>query len=451
MTMQEPVRESRKEPWAWLGLTTVVRYTVGGFLFGLTFPLATITLELMVRRLPLTLENALAVHASQPMHLVIDTAPLVLAVVGWLAGVRLRQTEATSAQLEERVATRTVELAANTARLQAVVEVSNFITAARDLDNLLRDVVNLIVEKFDFYHAQVFLLTDDGRFAALRASTGDTGRELLERGHRLEVASSSVIGHVTARGEPLIARATDSDTIHRRNELLPDTQAEMALPLRIGDRILGALDVQGVRPDAFTAEDIPVFQAMADQLAIAIENVRLLEEAQQNLRDIEALNRQLTGEAWRDFVAGRAATEPQGYRADERGVHEVTSERSDEKETTEGVTRLPIVVRGQTVGSLDVEPTDSETLDAEKQAILEAVAERVALALDNTRLAQQAQRTAQIQQMINVFSGKLQRAPDMQSILRLVATEVGEVLGASRTFVQLQTRNDKSAANGSSE
>jgi GAF domain-containing protein len=332
-----------------------------------------------------------------------------------------------------------------------VVEVSNFITAARDLDNLLRDVVNLIVEKFDFYHAQVFLLTDDGRFAALRASTGDTGRELLERGHRLEVASSSVIGHVTARGEPLIARATDSDTIHRRNELLPDTQAEMALPLRIGDHILGALDVQGVRPDAFTAEDIPVFQAMADQLAIAIENVRLLEEAQQNLRDIEALNRQLTGEAWRDFVAGRAATEPQGYRADERGVHEVTSERSDEKETTEGVTRLPIVVRGQTVGSLDVEPTDSETLDAEKQAILEAVAERVALALDNTRLAQQAQRTAQIQQMINVFSGKLQRAPDMQSILRLVATEVGEVLGASRTFVQLQTRNDKSAANGSSE
>lgn len=451
MTMQEDLRESRKEPWAWLGLTTVVRYTVGGFLFGLTFPLATITLELMVRRLPLTLENALAVHASQPMHLVIDTAPLVLAVVGWLAGVRLRQTEATSAQLEGRVAARTAELAANTARLQAVVEVSNFITGARDLDSLLRDVVNLIVEKFGFYHAQVFLLTDDRRFAALRASTGETGKKLLERGHRLEVASSSVIGHVTARGKPIIALATDSDSLHKRNELLPDTQAEMALPLKIGDRILGALDVQGVRPDSFTSEDIPVFQAMADQLAIAIENVRLLEDAQQNLRDIEALNRQLTGEAWRDFVAGRAATEPKGYRADGRGVHPVEDAPSDEEETAEGVTSLPIVVRGQTIGSLDVEPTEDEALDAETQAILGAVAERVALALDNTRLAQQAQRTAQVQQVLNVFSGKLQRAPDMQSILRLVATEVSEILGAPRSFAQLETRSDRRAANGSSE
>jgi GAF domain-containing protein len=434
-----------------LGLSTVGRYTVGGFLFGLMFPLGATTIDLFISGLPLTLENALAVQASQTLHLLIDTAPLLLAAAGWLAGVRQQHTEATSAKMEGRVAGRTAELAANTARLQAVIEVSSFVTRARDLDNLLRDVVNLIVEKFDFYHAQVFLLADEGRYAVLQASTGDAGRELLERGHRLEVASSSVIGHVTKRGEPLIALASDTDTIHRHNELLLDTQAEMALPLKIGDRVLGALDVQSVQSNAFTPDDIPVFQAMADQLAIAIENVRLLEEAQQNLNDIEALNRQLTGEAWRDYLAGRAATEPQGYRADERGVHAVDHPPSADEEAAEDVTSLPIVVRGQTIGLLDVESSEGETLDEDTQAILEAVAERVALALDNTRLAQQAQRTAQIQQMVNVFSEKLQRAPDIRSILRLVATEVGGVLGAPRSFAQLETRGDTGATSDSSE
>jgi GAF domain-containing protein len=300
-------------------------------------------------------------------------------------------------------------------------------------------VVNLIVERFDFYHAQVFLVEEGERFAVLRASAGEAGRELLARGHRLAVASQSVIGHVTARGEPVIA--LDTDTLHRRNELLPHTRSEMALPLRIGERLLGALDVQSVNPNAFAAEDIPVFQAMADQLAVAIDNVRLLEEARQNLRNIKALNRQLTGEAWRDFMAGRA-DEPLGYRADVHGLHPVDEAAASGGDAPEGATSLPLMVRGQAIGSLDVGSKEGEALDEELQAVLEAVAERVALALDNTRLSQQAQRTAQIQQLINVFSDKLQRAPDVRAVLRLVATEASRILGAPRGFVQLEPRGE---------
>jgi GAF domain-containing protein len=445
MTSEKLTREPGTEAWEGLGLSTVARYTIGGFLFGISFPLGATIIDMALRGLPPTIESARAVQAAQPLHLIIDTAPLVMAAAGWLAGVRQGRAEEVSAELEARVSERTAELAANTARLQAVAEVGGFITRARDMDSLLKDVVNLIVERFDFYHAQVFLIEETGHFAVLRASTGEAGQELLARGHRLAVASRSVIGDVTAHGEPVIALDTDADTVHRRNELLPHTRSEMALPLKIGERILGALDVQSVSADAFTAEDIPVFQTMADQLAVAIDNVRLFEEAQQNLRDIEALNRQLTGEAWRDFVAGHALDEPLGYHADERGLHPVDGTAASEGDMPEDMTSLPIVVRGQTIGSLDVGPKEGEALDEEMQAVLEAVAERVALALDNTRLSQQAQRTAQAQQLINVFSEKLQRAPDVRAILRLVAVEVSRIMGAPRGFTQLETRGETEA------
>jgi GAF domain-containing protein len=439
MSIDKPVRESQAEqPWAWLGLSTVARYTVGGFVFGIAFPVGATIIDMALQGLPLTMESALSIQGSQPLHIIIDTAPLVLAAAGWLMGVRQRSTEQLSGELEMRVADRTAALEANSARLQAVAEVGSFVTRARDLDGLLNDVVSLIIERFDFYHAQVFLIDEAERNAVLKASTGEAGRVLLERRHRLEVGSRSVIGQVTSRGEPVIALDTDADAVHRRNELLPNTRSEMALPLRIGERITGALDVQSVNPNAFASEDVPVFQTMADQLAVAIENVRLFESAQQNLREVEALNRQLTGEAWMDFLASRGKEDALGYRADGQGMHPVDGVVPDEDATS-----LPIVVRGQAVGSLDVQAADDEELDEEMKSILEAVAERVALALDNTRLSQQAQRAAQIQQLINVFSDKLQRAPDIRTILRLAATETSQMLGAPRGFAHLETQAAK--------
>ena len=199
------------------------------------------------------------------------------------------------------------EVGQRTRDIVATAEIGQAITAARDLQSLLRQVVNLIIERFDFYHAQVFLLDDLGQNAVLRASTGEAGRQLLERQHSLPVGSQSVIGLVTNGGEPVIARDTDTDITHRRNELLPNTRSEMALPLRIAGRIIGALDVQSENADAFDQGDITVFQAMADQLAVAIENARLFERTQRDLEQIERLNRRLTVKAGNSIwkVVGR--------------------------------------------------------------------------------------------------------------------------------------------------
>jgi GAF domain-containing protein len=331
------------------------------------------------------------------------------------------------------------EVDQRTRNILVISEIGQAITGARDLEALLKRVVNLIIERFGFYHAQVFLIDEEGRYAVLKASTGQAGQELLARGHKLEVGSRSVIGQVTSRGEVVIASDTDTDPIHRRNELLPHTRSEMALPLQVGGRIIGALDIQSVTPNAFTEADIPAFRSMADQLAIAIENARLFERAQRDLQDIELLNRQLTGEAWRKYVSGRSGAAPVGYEANERGVRPILPDAGTvDAAGGDGTLSLPLTVRGETIGVIDLTPRSGEEPDEETRTILQAVAERVALALDSTRLSEQARSQAEREQILSRLSAELQATTDLHIILKIAAREASRALGTPRGFVHLQ-------------
>jgi GAF domain-containing protein len=323
-------------------------------------------------------------------------------------------------------------------RIAVMAEVGRTITGTRDLDALLEQIVTLITKRFDFYHAQVFLVDDAKEYAVLRESTGTAGQQLKERGHRLAVGSQSVIGQVTQQGTPVIASDTDTDPVHRRNELLPHTRSEMALPLRVSGRVIGALDIQSVNPNAFKETDVSVFQTMADQLAIAIENARLFQQAQRDLRDIEMLNRQLTGEAWSRYLKGRAKAAPVGFKVDKGKVRTLTEDDEEKAEPRqEGTLSLPLTVRGETIGMLDLASRSGEPPDQETQAMLEAVAERVAQALDSARLGEQAQRQAAREQILSELSAELQATTDLNIILRIVAREVSRALGTSRGFVHL--------------
>jgi signal transduction histidine kinase/DNA-binding response OmpR family regulator len=117
--------------------------------------------------------------------------------------------------------------------------------------------------------------------AVVRASTGDAGEEMKRQAHKLTVGSQSVIGTVTSVGTPLVVNDVSQNPSHRPNPLLPDTRAELAIPLKIGNRITGALDVQAARVDAFAPDDVAVLQTLADQLAVAVDNARSYEMAQQ--------------------------------------------------------------------------------------------------------------------------------------------------------------------------
>ncbi len=180
------------------------------------------------------------------------------------------------------------------AQLQTAAEVARDTTASLNLDELLPRAVDYVRDRFGFYHASIFLLDDSRRNAFVRASTGEAGREMLDRGHVLGVGSKSVVGTVTATGEPLVVNDVDRDPTHRPNPLLPDTRAEMAVPLKIGDRVIGALDVQSTSVDAFTQDDLAVLETLADQIAVAVDNSRTYELVRSAVQETRARVQELT-------------------------------------------------------------------------------------------------------------------------------------------------------------
>ena len=112
---------------------------------------------------------------------------------------------------------------------------------------------------------------------------------MLKAGHRLAAGSKSIVGLATSSGEAVISNNVSSDPTHLANPLLPDTQSELAIPLKVGKRILGALDVQSNQIDAFNQEDVSVLKILADQLAIALVNADLFAKT----RDLLSKHRML--------------------------------------------------------------------------------------------------------------------------------------------------------------
>lgn len=365
----------------------------------------------------------------------------LIALLG-VATSRFRQGDVETIEKQAEELTHYSESLQDEARaLMTTAQVGQAIAGTRELSQLLKQVVNLIIERFPaFYHAQVFLVDDIGEFAELRESTGEAGRTLLERGHKLGVGSQSVIGQVTSAGKALVVRDTDIDPTHRRNELLANTRSEMALPLIASGRVIGALDIQSLNPNAFGESDVRVFQTMADQLAIAIENARLFERAQRDLQEIEMLNRRLTGEGWRSFQQNQRGR-TLGFEASQSGVKPLPAggaEPAKPDQPGEGNTvRMPLVVRGESIGVLDVSPRSGEAPSADVQAVLQAVAERVALALDSSRLSESALRQAEREQVLGRLSAELQATTDLDVILRVAAREASRALGTPRGFVHL--------------
>ncbi len=161
--------------------------------------------------------------------------------------------------------------------MMASSEVAKAATQIHETQELLTRCVDLIRTHFGFYYAAIFLIDEEGEWAILRAATGDAGKELLEVGHKLGVGSQSMVGWVTANNAARIALDVGDEAIRFDNPYLPKTRSEMALPLRVRNQVIGALDAQSTSVNAFSDEDIQTIQMMADQVAIAIENARLFE------------------------------------------------------------------------------------------------------------------------------------------------------------------------------
>jgi GAF domain-containing protein len=246
--------------------------------------------------------------------------------------LRLMTTIATQIASTVRTSTLLAESERKAIQLQTAAEIARETIGLLDLDRLLSHSINLIRERFGFYHSSVFLLDEERKFAVLRESTGEAGRQMKAREHKLGVGSQSIVGWVTENARARVADDVTADPMHKPNPLLPATRAELGIPLRIGETVIGALDVQSTLPYAFTPDDITILQVIADQIAIAVENARLFSTTREYLSRHRSLYQVTTAAASSTSLDNALFSAAQGLRVTMNGARVALFLLSPEKD-----------------------------------------------------------------------------------------------------------------------
>jgi GAF domain-containing protein len=297
-------------------------------------------------------------------------------------------------------------------QLQAAAGISSAATQVMDPNELLPRVVELICQQFGLYYVGLFLLDESHHYAVLHAGTGEAGRTMKERGHRLEVGSQSMVGWVCANKQARIALDVGNEPVRFANPLLPDTHSEMALPLRIGERVLGALDVQSTQAAAFDESDVAVLQSMADQVAVALENARLFQQTQTALKDLEATNRLLTRQGWQEYLGEAKATRRAEFR--------VAGLPGSEAESLSGLLTVPLELRGHSLGRLALRREGDRSWSEEDIQMVRTVVLQTALAADNARLFEATQGALDESRALYDSSRQITAAGEMSEVLSAV-------------------------------
>lgn len=353
------------------------------------------------------------------------------------------------ASLQQQVDERTSELKKRATQLEAVSSVARTIASVQDINTLLPAITRLVSQQFGFYHVGIFLLDQQRQNVVLRAANSQGGLRMLSRQHSLPLDSHSIVGYSASRGEPRIALEVGTDSVYFNNPDLPNTRSELAIPLRVAGEVIGSLDVQSTETNAFYQEDIRVLTTLADQVALAIENARLFGETQKALDEARVMFEQYTQQEWSSFARQAKIN---GFVFDGKHVVPLDNKRETNKaaiqtgrhseEKTSSIT-IPMKLRGQTIGMLDVSAKNRQhPWKADEIAMLEAAAERAALALENARLIEGAQRRAARERAIGDISTKIGAVSNLESILQTAVEELGRKIGgATEVTLEISTED----------
>ncbi len=344
--------------------------------------------------------------------------------------------------------------------LVANADIGQNISEIASLDDLLTRSVEIIRDRFGFDHVSLFLTDSDNRFSHLSTSTGEIGKQMLARGHRLPVDAKSVVGRTTMAKDVIVVREAQADTGQAYNELLPNTRSELGIPILDTQGVIGVIDIQSQRSDAFSDTEIDALRFIANQLATAIRNTRLFEdkentirenqrlfiESETNLREIQRLNRQLTKQAWSDYlVANRridgVTLNNDGFRNRADWSEEMVAASQKRRAITEDkdgkrTIAVPIELRGEVVGAIELETEQHKNSD-DMVDMVRTISQNLGVSLDNARLFEESnEATAQEQQVSRIVS-QYQSAESVDDLLRLTIKGLAETLGAERASIRL--------------
>ena len=378
-------------------------------------------------------------------------------------------------------------------QFETAAEIARDISSSLDLDELLQKAVDLIRSRFHFYHASVFLKDLPEEFVVIREATGEAGVQLKRAGHKLAVGSKSVVGFVAGNGEPLVVNDTTRDTTYYANPLLPETRSEAAIPLKVGERIVGVLDVQSNQLYAFAEDSLRTLQILADQLAIAVVNTELFAETQEHLAQHRLLHHITTtaasgttlDEALQSAVNGLQVTlggdrvsillvdrEKKtlevkaavgyasnvfnlripigsgitGWTAAHRKTLRVNNVLQDTRyieasSNTRSEMAIPLLYRSELLGVLNVESEQLSAYAENDEELLGTLGGSLAAIIANARLLEQIRAQAERERVLFEITDKIRRTTDMDTILATTVSELTRAVGANRAKIKLGIRS----------
>lgn len=366
--------------------------------------------------------------------------------------------------LEDRVGSRTLELQSANQRnerrarqFEAIAQVARATASNQELQTLLPRLVEVTSEQFGFYHVGIFLFDENREYAILTAANSAEGRRMLQNGHKLRVGQTGIVGIVAATGAPRIALDVGTDAAFFNNPDLPATRSELGLPLKTANQIVGILDVQSTEANAFQREDIEVLSTLADQVAIAIQNAQSFEVTQGLLKQAEKVSGTYLQESWTSLQSTRTRVgyviagntlKPLNQRISSPQIEQAIISREKVAESGQHpVLAIPIRLRDEVIGIMHVQMPAGHDWDPDEIDIVEAVTDRLSLAIESSLLLETAQRRAEIERVTSEISGKISSTTQFEAILRTAAEELSRVLGGSEVIVQLQSPNFSTEAN----
>lgn len=375
-------------------------------------------------------------------------------------------------------------------QLQTAAEIARDISGSLDVGELLAKAMSLIRERFNFYHAAVFLVDPSGNYAVVREATGEAGAQMKRAGHKLKVGSKSIVGYVTGSGEHLVVNDTRRDATYYPNPLLPDTRSEVAIPLKVGTRVVGALDVQSEKVFAFSVEDVNVLRILADQLAIAVINSELFAETQEHLSQHRLLHHVTTAAASGTTLEEALNSAAQGLQVTLGGdrvailladktkkvlkieavagfseevkkvqipygegitgwvaIHQkpqrINDVQSDPRyieigSNTRSELAIPLSYRGELLGVLNVESDQPGAYTENDEELLGTLGGSLAAIIANARLLEQIRRQVDRERLLYEVTSKIRRSTDMHTIMATTASELSKALGAHRAKITLE-------------
>ncbi len=361
-----------------------------------------------------------------------------------------RQLEESRAQLQER----TTALEHRTLSLQAAADLVHLSSQATNETSLLDQVAKLIAERLGYTHVGIFITESTGEYAILRASNSEAGQSLLADHYQLRIARGELVYIVS--GTELL-RYRIGGHIYRIASPMPITgvQGNISFPLISSNRLMGLLNIQ-THASAPPSEEQAILQSFADQLAISIQNLRLVSQLQERVHEISALAGETVRKAWEEVGGGttigyqydRLQLLPSGEELPADIIDQLNSGRSIAYTTSGAKPRsriiVPLILREQLIGILGYDDEDpSREWQPDEKILLETIATQVSLTLENSRLVAEARQRAEREQAVSEIVGNISTQIDMDTILQATVKEISRLVGESEVAIQLHPAEKK--------